>query len=101
MFGAKRFSNLQEGLDLSGLTPACFLVDKGEEAMIFMLFLGPRAKWSLRDLLVLVRHSFREDGVIYQASFLLNYQAKMLSWKAKNKAIFRRTNFKFLKRFWT
>ena len=66
MFGAKRVSALHAGLDLSSLVPACFLVDKGEEAMIFMVFLGPRAKWSLKDLLVLIRHSFRADGEIYQ-----------------------------------
>ena len=69
MFGAKRFSALQKGLDLSSLTPFCFLVDKGEEAMMFMIFLGPRARWSLKDLLVLIRHSFRADGEIYQVQF--------------------------------
>ena len=66
MFGARRFSNLQEGMDFSMLTPTTFIVNKGEDAMIFMLFLGPQAKWSLKDLLVLIRHSFRSDGEIYQ-----------------------------------
>ena len=66
MFGARRFSDLREGLDFSELVPACFTVQKEAEAVLFMVFLGPRARWSLRDLLVLTRFSFRTDGEIYQ-----------------------------------
>ena len=66
VFGAKRVSALPEGIDFSTLTPTSLLINKGEETMIFIIFLGPMARFSLMDLLALVRFSLSEDGEIYK-----------------------------------
>lgn len=66
MFGAKRVADLPEGLDFSKLLPAAIAVDRGvdrgEEMSIFTLFLGPHSRFSLADLLAMIRFSLRESG---------------------------------------
>ena len=77
MFGAKRISDLPEGLDFSTLIPAAVAVNRGQEASIFTMFLGPYSRFALPDLLALLRFSLRESGEVFKEDSLHIFQADL------------------------
>ena len=77
MFGAKRVSDLPEGLDFSALQPAAVAVNRDNEVSIFTLFLGPHSRFSLTELLAMLRFTLRESGEIFKEDSLHVFQAEI------------------------
>ena len=75
--GARRISSLPEGIDFSCLMPTTFMIERERKGELFILFLGPQSRFSMVDLLAMIRFTFRAGGEIFKEDTLQLFQTEL------------------------